>query len=196
LEGTEPTPIKSIDLVYAAALLDLAEESKQLDEIAAEVAQLEGIGTTEPALTNLLSSRVLSVEERAAVLERIFKGRISDLFYRFLQVVNAKERLDTMPGILRAFKKLVQDRHGVVEVVAHVALELDAAQAQQVSDRLAKAINRQVHMKQLLDPELIGGLKLRVGDEIVDASVVTQLKIMRDRIIATGRVKAAELAAQ
>ena len=105
-------------------------------------------------------------------------------------VVNQKDRLGSLPGIVRAFANLVDERQGVVEVDAYVANRLDEGQASAIADRLGASMGRKVALKQHVDEELIGGLKLRIGDKLLDGSVATQLRLMRDKFVQAGREKA------
>ena len=77
--------------------------------------------------------------------------------------------------------------NGVVEAQAHVAQPLSNELARQISDRVSALVNRNVILRQVVDPKLIGGLKIRVGDTLIDGSVATQLKLMREGIAAQGR---------
>lgn len=188
--------IDSVQSVYAGALLELAEEHNALDAISDEVRQLGETLDQSPDLARLLDSKVLSEQDRGAVIDRVFKGRVSDLLLRFLHVLNRKTRLGILPGLAPAFRQALQHRRGQIEVEAHVAQPLDAAQQADVTARLSKTLGgRQVILRQIVNPDLLGGLKLRVGDEIVDGSVVAQLKIMREKMVDAGRAKAAALVA-
>lgn len=181
---------QTVDQVYAAALVEMAEAAGELDAIGQEVAELHKLIAAEPKLSEMLASRVLGEGERAASIERIFKGNVSDLLYRFIQVVNAKDRAGMLSEILGAFNKIVDQRHGIVEAEAWVAVGLDQQQVDSMGSKLSDAIGRNVVLRQHVNPDLIGGMKLRIGDQMIDASVVTQLKLMKEKIIAEGRDKA------
>ena len=96
-------PTTAVDQVYAQSLLEMATETGSLDSVADEVSQLRQLLADQPDLMRLLGSQVLSDEERAASLKSLFEGKVSDLLYRFLLVVNDKGRLDRMPQVFQAF---------------------------------------------------------------------------------------------
>jgi len=181
---------QSVEQIYAAALLELADQAGQLDAMRSEMDMLGLLLGDQPDLVKLFASRVLSTAERAGSIERIFAGRVSDLLYRFLQVVNDKGRLIELAGIIEAFAGLVDRRWGIIDVDAHVAVALPTAQAKRVADELSQALGGKVTLHQKVEPHLIGGLKLRVGDRLVDGSVITQLRRMEQRITAEGRARA------
>jgi len=182
--------VESVDKVYAQALFEIAEQAGQTDAIGQELGELAQLIQTQPDLAKLISSRVLRAESLASALKSIFEGKVSDTLYRFLQVLNRKGRIANLPGVIVAYQRLVEEKQGVVEVEAFVAAPLDESQANQVAAGVGKAIGRNVSLKQHVDPSLIGGLKLRVGDRLIDGSAATQLKILRQRIVQEGREKA------
>lgn len=175
---------------YGEALLQLAEEAGQLEEVAGEVREVEALIQQQPDLERLLSSRILSMSQREEALKNVFGGRINKTFLDFMRVVNNKERLDQLPAILRQFLKLLDERRGIIEVDVFIAARLDDGKAKDVAARIGQALGREVVLHQYVDPELIGGLKIRVGDQLIDGSVATQLKRMKEKLIEAGREKA------
>lgn len=183
-----------VEAVYARALLELAEEAGQVEDIDGEVAQLQDLVKNEPRVTQLLASRTLSLEERDAVLVKAFRGKVSDLVFRFLRVLVRKDRFDEFPGIASAFRHFVDQKHGVLEVHAFVAQPLDDTSAQRITDRVGDLTRRKVRLKQTVQPDMVGGVKIRVGDELIDGSVATQVRLIKEKLIEAGRTKAREMA--
>lgn len=182
--------INNVEMVYGQALLEMAIESDRLDAVAEELAQLGELCANDPELMRLLGSQVLGVDERGEALDRIFNGRVSDLVYRFLRVVNTKDRLGFLPGIIRAFASLYSVKKGIVEVDIYVADRLDSAKLESIAAGISKAVGREVVPHQHVENHLIGGLKLRIGDQLIDGSVVTQLKLLQYKMVASGRERA------
>lgn len=182
--------INNVEMVYGQALLEMALESDRLDPVAEELAQLGELCANDVDLMRLLGSQVLGTDERAEGLDRIFNGRVSDLVYRFLLVVNRKDRLGSLPGIIRAFASLYSEKKGIVEVDIYVADRLDSAKLEAMTAGISQAVGREVVPHQHVEDHLIGGLKLRIGDQLIDGSVVTQLKLLQQKMVASGREKA------
>lgn len=184
--------ISTVELTYAQVLLELADETGALEEIAEQMKQIGELIKAEPDLRRLLESKVLSTSERAEALKNIFRGRIHDLVYRFVQVVNEKDRLELTDRIVRAFANLVDKKRGLIEVNVYVASRLDADLLQNVATRIGEISNSTAVVHQDVDPALIGGLKVRVADQLIDGSVATQLRLMGKKMVAAGREKAHE----
>ena len=179
--------VESVDKGYARALLELAEQSGELAGIASEVADIRSMLEHQADLRRLLGSRVLAASERAQVIRNVFDGRVTPVLHAFLQVINEKSRLDRLSLILEAFELLLAEKQGRMDVDAWVAGELDTALVREVADRIGAAFGKQVTLKQHVDPSLVGGMKIRVGDQMIDGTVTTQLKLIREGMIAAGR---------
>ena len=179
--------ISSIEIVYAEALLGMAEDDGQLDDMKQQVDELIDVIDEQEDLRKILGGRMLRTEQLAGCIESIFKNNVSDLLYRFIQVVNSKQRLYELPGILQAFVKLYDEKRGIVDVDVFVADSLSPERAQRVAAGIGQALQKQVQLNEHVDEKLIGGLKMRVADRLLDGSVATQLKMLKDKMIASGR---------
>lgn len=180
----------SVSRVYAQALLELGQANGQADALAEEAGELLGLLGREPDLDRLLSSRALNSSQRSGVIERLFKGKVSDVLYRFIQVVNRKDRLGSLAGILATYRGLVSEARGELGVDVYVAEALSDDASRGVAESIGRVMDKRVHLRQHVDPELIGGLKVRIGDRLIDGSVATQLRIMKRRLIDAGRERA------
>lgn len=180
----------SVAQVYAQALLDMTGEAGQQDAVSDEMDRLHQMFERHPDLLRQLSSRMISVEERAQSLERIFKGKVSDLLYRFLLVVNQKNRLEALPAIAAAYGRLEDERNGVVEADVWVAGKLSDEQSQSIRDAVGRVVGKNVVLREHVDESLLGGVKIRVGDKLMDGSVATQMRLLRSRLIEVGHQKA------
>jgi F-type H+-transporting ATPase subunit delta len=184
--------ITSLDLVYAQALLELASESGKLEEVRAEVQSLLELAKTQPDLGRLLSNRMISRQQRTRLVKSLFEGRVGPLVYKFLQVLDARDRLHIFAGIVAAFEQVYEEHQGIQAVTAYVPSALDGAEAQRISDALSAKLQKKVKLQQKIDEELIGGIKIRVGDNVIDGSVQAQLRLIRQDLLQAGRVMAAK----
>jgi F-type H+-transporting ATPase subunit delta len=192
---TEPTPkeyhdradvsARRIARVYATALLDTAEKQGQADTVLAELESLvRDVFEKEPRLEVLLSGAAVGRLARAAVLHKIFAGRASQLFTNFILVLNDHERLDLLRPILTAAIELNDQRRRRLRMLVFSAVPLP----DEIRQRLENGVRTFFHLEPVLipqvDPALLGGLKVRIGDMQYDASVRNRLDNLRDQILA------------
>ena len=181
--------------VYAQALFELAEHAGTLSTINDQVESLAELLAGSGELRELITSRALGRDDRAGVIDRVFKGKVDDTLFKFLHVLNHKDRLASLPGVTASFAALMAEKNGIIEVDAYVAKAMDAAQVGQVASSIGAALGgKQVVLHQYVDESLIGGLKLRVGDQMIDGSVATKLTKMKRDLIDAGREKARQAA--
>jgi len=178
---------QTIDRVYARALFELAEPLGVVPEVAAEIAEVRAMLDGEPAIIQLLSARMLSFEDRDSIYVKAFQGRVSDLVFRFLRVLVRKNRFDEFPMIAGAFAQIVDDRFGTIRVEATVHASLDQATIESIKSRVRQLTSRAVELTEQIDSDMIGGIKLQIGDELIDGSVVTQLRKIKEHLIESGR---------
>lgn len=161
--------------VYARAMLDLAQQSESSAEVLEELDAILAQAEASEELSDFLSNPVLDIGARRESLEVIFRGRVSDMTLDSIQVINRKGRLQLLPVIAEAYRAELRERQGLVEVHVTSAVPLPEAQRQ----RLLAAIDRQTGKKsqivETVDPDILGGLVVRVGDDKIDTSVAREL---------------------
>lgn len=197
LTHSEPDALARI---YATSLFDLAKQHGGPHACEATLGELEDIleiASADAKFGEFLASRILSAKERQTSLERILKGRVADLTYKFFQVLNEKERLGHLPAIVAAYEQMVQHAYGRVEVDVYTAGAIDQHEVGTIRARLQSMLGKEPVIHSYTDPEMIGGIRLQIGDQLIDGSVRTQLRKLRENISSTGgaeiRAKAARL---
>jgi len=180
------TRTNALDRVYAQAFFSLAQEKGQLEEVADEAAQIGQLIAESPELSGVVSSKVIRPVAKATFIEKVFAGKVSDTTYKFLQVVNRKDRLSELPTILVAFQDLLDQAAGKQAVSITVAQELTSDALGAVRDQLATALSKDVSVEQSVDASLIGGVVVKIGDRLIDGSVSTRLKTLKTQLMAAG----------
>lgn len=176
-------------MTYARSLIALADEQggrAACEEIGSELEQLLELARSDKSFGEFLSSRLIAVKARGEALSRILKGRVSDLTMRFVLVVNRKGRLASLPAIIASYDQLLQEKFGRVEVDVYTAEVADAALLDQVRSQLSKTLGKEVILHSYIDARMIGGIKVQIGDQLLDASVATQLRRLSDRLEVQG----------
>src|SRR4029079_7737762 len=165
--------------VYAKALLGAAEKAGQADHVVEELeAIVSDVLNKLPQLDEIVKSPRLTHEERLPILERAFGGRVSPTTMTFLKVVSKHGRLDCVRAIARAARKQLNAARGRVEVHVETAYPLSNAVRERIMGRLRELLHRDVVLSAKVNNDLIGGLVVRVGHTVYDASVAASLKRM------------------
>ncbi len=177
--------MKSASLQYANALADIAlaqgaaePAAKQLQEFGAAYAQ-------SAELRTFLASPAVTVEAKHSVIDR-FIARLgaSKIIRNFLYVIADHRRTPLIPEILATFQQVIRQRQGVAEAEISSAVELSAGQKKELAATLARLTGKKIETKYSLDPALLGGAVVRIGDTIYDGSLRSRLNEMRSRLAA------------
>jgi F-type H+-transporting ATPase subunit delta len=176
--------VEQVADIYAAALLSATEKAGQTAEVLDEFDTLLGeVFPRFPDLEAVLGSTLVSHEEKAATLDRVFEGKMSGLFLDFLKVLSRHGRLDCLRMIRRQAQLQLDRLRGRVRVRLSTALPLADAAADKLSESLRGLLGGEPVMQRDVDPALIGGAVLRVGDVVYDGSIAGQLKTIRQQMI-------------
>jgi F-type H+-transporting ATPase subunit delta len=162
--------------LYAKALLDLAEEQGSADGLLDELTDLARYVEANPELVNLFGSPLVEGADLARTLEKIFRGRASDLLVDALQVINRKGRLGSLRAIAEAYRQELRDRRGQVDVHVRTAVPLSEGLRARLSESLARFTGRQPTLIEKVDPSVIGGLVVEVAGTKIDTSVASRLR--------------------
>src|SRR5687767_764574 len=170
-------------VAYARSLLELADERKEMEQVEQELRGLRDVIEQNPTFGLFLRDPAIGENERGETLKRVFGGKVSPLLMNFLGVVNAHGRLGKLEEIARAYDELLDERLGKIEVDVTVATKLAPNELEQVRKSVSAALKKDAVVHQYVDESIIGGIVLRVQDQLIDASVRAQLEGMRRRML-------------
>ncbi|TGY88831.1 F0F1 ATP synthase subunit delta [Marinicauda algicola] len=166
---------------YAKALFELAEEAKALDATETDVTTLGEAFGESADLRRVASSPLFGREDKAKALEALAdRLGLSDLVKKFVAVMAANGRAGDLPDAVRAFKAMAARRRGATEAEVTSADKLTAAQLKELQAALKSALGHDVEVRAEVNPELIGGLVVKVGSRMFDSSLRSKLEGMRN----------------
>ena len=171
-------------VTYARSLLELAQERSLAEPIGQELEQIAQVLESNPTFREFLKDPGIGADERTAVLDRVLRSRVNPLLGNFLGVLNLHGRLRLLEEISTAYGELLEKILGKVEVDVTVARRLTPDELEQVRQRVGSALKKDAVVHQYVDESIVGGLVLRVGDKLVDASVRSQLEAIRRQFLA------------
>ncbi|HEX5453634.1 MAG TPA: F0F1 ATP synthase subunit delta [Stellaceae bacterium] len=184
--ASEGTGVSGLAERYAAALFELADERHALDGVAGDLRELRAMLHDSGDLERLLRSPVLSRDEQGRAIAAIAdKAGLSPLTRDFLGVVAQNRRLFAAPAMIAEYLKKLAERRGEVTAEVTVAQPLDAARQATLTEQLRRAVGARVAIDLRVDPGLLGGMIVKVGSRMVDASLKSRLHRLRLAMKAT-----------
>lgn len=175
---------QQIARVYAQALLGAAENAGQLDDVVEAVDSLvHDVLEPHPGLEGMLTSALISAEEKEKTLERVFGGRTSQIVLSFLKVLGRHGRLNLLRDVRRELRMLYNKHRNLLEVNVRVAREMSEATKEELRRVLAGKMAAEPILKIQVDPGLLGGIIIRVGDTVYDGSVATRFRLAQDAMV-------------
>jgi F-type H+-transporting ATPase subunit delta len=175
--ASEATGVSGLAERYAAALFELADERHALDAVAGDLRELRAMLHESGDLIRLLRSPVLSREEQGkAVAALSERAGLSALTRDFLAVVARNRRLFAVPAMIEAYLAKLAERRGEVTAEVAVAQPLNEARQAALTEQLRRAVGARVAVDIRVDPALLGGMTVKVGSRMVDASLKSRLQ--------------------
>lgn len=167
---------------YARAVLDLARERGTFDAWQADLARLSSL-MTDPASANYFNSPGLSTEQKRAMLDRVMAEAQPEA-RNLAAMLLERKRLAMIPQLAQLYEDALRAERGIVVANVTTAEPLGPREQVMVRDRLSTMLGKQVELRMATDPEIIGGIVARVGDLLIDGSVINRLRQMRARLAA------------
>ena len=165
---------------YATALFDLAREAGELDAVAKDLDSLSAMLADSADLTRLVRSPAFSRDEQAKAVAAIAeRAGFQDLVRRFLGITAQNRRLFALNDIIRDFRALLSHHRGEALAEVTSAVPLNDAQLQQLKSSLSSVAAGNVVINAKVDPGLIGGLVVKLGSRMIDASIRTKLNNLK-----------------
>jgi F-type H+-transporting ATPase subunit delta len=165
---------------YARALFDLAVETSALDAVEADLKTLKAMLAESADLRSLMVSPRFSADDKAAGLTAV-ASRVgaSQTTLKFLGLLAANRRTGAFAAIAAAFEALAAAHRGLIAARVTTATPLSAAQSKALAAALATALGREPQVETVVDPKILGGLKVRVGSRLYDASLKSKLDSLK-----------------
>ncbi len=173
---------KAVARVYAVAYLDAAAsagEQNPVEEIASFQAD---VLDRQPRFAAILSSRAIGADEKLAVLDRTVVPQASPFFGNFLKVLARHDRLDLIGYVVEEVRREHERRTNQTRVEVKSALPLTGDQLKEITDRLRSEMHFEPIVQSSVDPSLLGGVVIRIGDTVYDSSLRTRIGALRNRL--------------
>ena len=165
---------------YASALFELAREAKALDQVSVALDRFTAMLDGSEDLDRVVRSPVFTADEQVAALDAVLKAaKIDGLAANFLKLVAAKRRLFAVRGMVAGYRALVAEEMGIVSAEVTVASPMSDANRTAVLQALESQAGKKIALTEKVDPAIIGGLVVKMGSRMIDASLKTKLNAMK-----------------
>lgn len=170
---------------YARALFDTAAKAGALDQVEQDLKGVHQVFATVPQLSRALGAPTIAASRKKDLLRNAFEQRVSALTLRFLELALTRRRQDIFRSIYPEFQRLANAARGIVPVRVQAAVPLTDAEREQLGTALAQRTGKRIQLEVDVEPALLGGLVVRMGDVVIDGSVRTKLEQLHQRLSAS-----------
>lgn len=174
---------------YAAALQSEAESVKAVEAVDGDVAATAAILAESKELRLLFASPVVSTAKKRTVIETLFSERVSPVFLQFLLLLNSKGRGGLVSDILKEYARLRDRQLGIVEADASAAMALSKEEVEGLRKKLSGLVGADVRLNVDVDPALLGGVVVKVGDTVYDGSLKRRLSVLKSQLEGRSHLK-------
>ena len=174
----------AVSIRYTEALIDAATESGVLDQVEGDVQALLELVRASEDLRNFVADPMMQSDQKRTVLNNLLAGKVHDVTLRFLLLLCDNHRERVLPELLADFLTALEDQRGVVTAPVTVAAPMSSEQESQLVAKLSAHSGKQVRLETTVDASLKAGFIARIGDQVFDGTLATQLNRLRHRLAA------------
>ena len=167
---------------YAQALYQEAEGEGNVDRIDEDMQSVQESLDASRELDLFFRSPIVGRDKKKAVIGKLFDGNVAPLIVRLMKLLVEKGREDILPAVVRQYADLRDERLGIVEANVQTAMPMEFDETEALRKVLEQRTGKKVRLRIEVEPELIGGAVVRIGDRVYDGSVQHQLESLRDQL--------------
>jgi F-type H+-transporting ATPase subunit delta len=173
--------VEEIAQVYARSLFEVAEEASKLDDVREQLGEIADALASDRDLQVFFFSPYFSTEEKSDGLDKAVTGA-DPIVVNFLKLLIEKHRMPALLRIRRAYDSLWEDYNKLLPVQITSAVELDKQVVKHIGDEISEQTGRKVELSATVEPDILGGIVVRVGNQVLDASIRRRLELLRKQI--------------
>ena len=174
--------MEEIAAVYGRSLFEAALDSKKTDEVREQLGEFTDALNENRELQIFLFSPYFSTQEKVEGLRRVIDGA-EPIFLNFLELLLEKHRMPVIHRIRRDYDELWREENKLLPVEVTSAVELDASTVKGIGTRIEEQTGRKVELTSSVRPDILGGIVVRVGNQVLDASIRNRLDTLRRQVV-------------
>ncbi len=173
---------KSVARRYAEAFFSIARETGKVDELQQELETLVSVIETTENLPEYFAHLLIPAKDKKDVANKIFAGQVSQITLNFLNMIIDKRRETYIGAITEEYRDMADELRNITKAELTAAVSVSEADMKNLEQNLSVKTGKTVQLSLKVDPALIGGLKIRIGDQIVDATVAKKLEMLKEQL--------------
>jgi F-type H+-transporting ATPase subunit delta len=174
--------MEEIAVVYSRSLFEAALDADKLDVIREQLSEFADALDANRELQVFFFSPYFSTQEKKDGLQRLIDGA-DPLFLNFLELLVENHRMPVIFRVRRGYDSLWESHNRLLPVEVTSAIELDEQTVRGIGDRIAEQTGRKVELSANVEPDILGGIVVRVGNQVLDASIRTRLDSLRRQVV-------------
>lgn len=167
---------------YAKSLIDIAKEQNAVDQLNEDMKCFIQTAEDSHEFVLMLQSPIIKHDKKLDILVNIFEGKVHAISIAFFKLLAKKSREAALPAIAQAYISLYNELNGLAVAEVISAIPLSDSFKKDLAAKVSTAVNKKVQLEETVNPDLIGGFILRMGDKQIDNSVRTQLSDIKKRL--------------
>jgi F-type H+-transporting ATPase subunit delta len=170
---------------YAKALIEIAEEMNKLDKITKDVQFIDSLIKDSRELQLFLKSPIIKEDKKKEILKEIFSdSRVDPVTLKFILLLVEKNREDLLHDIVRTYRQLYDEKMGIVTAEITTAVEISDSEKKKIEKKILELTRaNKVNPIYKVDPSIIGGVIIRIGDTVYDASIRRKIQLLREQLV-------------
>jgi F-type H+-transporting ATPase subunit delta len=168
---------------YAQAFFAIAQEKNSVDKLEAELKEIVDTINSTDELKKVMDHQLVSPEEKKAIINKIFSQDMSEITVNFLNIVIEKYRATYISAIYEEFISYANTNRNMVDAEIKTAVQTNDADLENIKARLSAVTGKTVRLQAKVDPSLIGGVVVRIGDKVIDGSIAARLAKLKDNLL-------------
>ncbi|MEZ5357899.1 MAG: ATP synthase F1 subunit delta [Candidatus Zixiibacteriota bacterium] len=168
---------------YSTALFNIVREKGLIDTAYEQFEELDKLVNSDPSLLQFLLAPHILDQHKVALLKNVFGSRLNPLFLEFLLVLVGKHRIGFLHEIIEEFRYRVADARGMMVAKITTAIPLNDADRKGLIAKLAAKTGKSIELEEKVDPAIMGGMIVIIGDQIIDGSVRHGLSLLKEELM-------------
>lgn len=174
-----------LDRRYALALYEVAEQKGKVDEYLGDLREICSLIENNKDFLDVIKHPQIGTKQKKKTFINIFKGKIDEELLSFLLILIEKDRILFLREKLKEMEKIHLDKLNVLQGVVKTITPLDEDQYNSLVEKLEKKYNKEVILRRVIDPEILGGIYVRIGNDVIDGTVKTRLDDLEKLMLTT-----------